>query len=142
MRAYKFLHQLMMRFSGMDESEGDELQTEARQSYHEVLDSAKDKERQNRVIREENVVERARADGAGRPFVAKKEIDLDKWEKAVMFLEKWPVRYAVAGFYIGVVPQVKRYFEGDMEEGGPQMTPEEIAAMMSMWQRMNSFNRK
>jgi hypothetical protein len=138
MRVFRLAHQLVQRFSAMDESEADSLNSEAENAYNAALYAAKAKEISNAEKTAENAKHSGESDY--KPLVLAK---LTISDRLVLFAEKWYSRYGFAILYIILVPQIRRYMEEgseDEDEEGGSMG--EMVAMLSALEKYKKFKKQ
>lgn len=133
MRVVKLFHQVAMRFSEMDPSEGEDLYVEAKKAYDETLASAKEKTAFNARNEQEAIAAKA----AGKTdFKAKPPEKLTKMEQAVTKSELWFARYGFAFLYIIIVPMIRKYMEGGgVGEKDEKQEMEDMMRFYSMYRR-------
>lgn len=136
MRVHKLMHQVVMRFSAMDESEALELWTEADKDYKEAVDQAKAKKRWNA----QRLVDIANnKDKPDYKPVAEQVLTVQ--DKMVMLAEKWYARYGFAIAYIVMVPMIRDYMNGDQDGQREMDEDEEMLMMMKMMRNMKRYQK-
>lgn len=135
MRFYRLFHQLVTRFSAMDESEAVSLHGEAEKSYMDEVAEAKSK-KANNIKRAELIA--ANAAAPSKDFVAPKEEILTAGNRLALLAETWYMRYGFAISYIVAVPAVRDYMNG---ESGSDEDNDEDAEMMDMLKMMQKYKK-